>query len=150
MAPKAWPRATSSAPTCTARCCPRTRTLRTTSQPRLSSGAACGHCPSWTTRSSWKPTAGCATVSWPAAASALAALLAAAHPGPGALVCDSQTPHELAAQADVVFTGKVTARVRLSGVGGGVPGVAAAVAAAGALLVVTRRRRPAAADLEPG
>ena len=51
-------------------------------------------------------------MSWPAAASALAALLAAAHPGPGALVCDSQTPHELAAQADVVFTGKVTALVQ--------------------------------------
>jgi hypothetical protein len=51
-------------------------------------------------------------VSWPAAASAFAALLAAATPAPGALVCDPQTPAEQAAQADVVFTGRVTALVQ--------------------------------------
>jgi hypothetical protein len=51
-------------------------------------------------------------VSWPAAASAFAALLAAANPGPGALVCDPLTPRELAVQADVVFTGKVMALVQ--------------------------------------
>jgi len=52
-------------------------------------------------------------VSWPAAASALAALLAALSPSPtpSALECDQQTPSELAAQADVVFTGKVVALV---------------------------------------
>ncbi|HEX6348341.1 MAG TPA: hypothetical protein VF160_03005 [Candidatus Dormibacteraeota bacterium] len=42
----------------------------------------------------------------------MAALMAVANPSPAALVCDPQTPSELAAQADVVFTGKVTALVQ--------------------------------------
>jgi len=50
-------------------------------------------------------------VSWPAAASAFV-VLSTGCPAPGALVCDPQSPRELVAQADVVFTGKVTALVQ--------------------------------------